>query len=451
MSELRELAEFIVHLDWDHVPEEVRERTKACCMDTVGVGVGASTNEQIGHVRDMYLAISGTDRRAEIWGSGQQSPLLTAVFLNAMMSHVLELDDVHTRSKTHIGTVVVPAAWTLTRFLGKSGKEFLTAVLAGYETMSRIGMALGVSAHRNKGWHVTATAGTFGAAAACGKLLGLDVDHMVYALGLAGSQSFGTWAFLGDGASNKVLNPARASVSGCESALLAKAGMTGPEHVLTATDGGILAMMSDAYDVTRVTAGLGSAWEVMQMDNKPYPCCRSMHCVIDGALQIRRQYSPDPEEIERIEIYTYLVGNKQCGMSDGSKRPVTPIDAKFSSPYVAAAALIRGHVGLGEFVTESILDDKVQALLARAEVITENSFTQRYPEHWGCRVEVRMKDGQRYLAEVPEASGSVNSPVTREQLRNKVLQALALTDIKNTEAICDQLERIDTLEVLPAL
>ena len=120
-------------------------------------------------------------RQAHIWGTGKRVPLLTAIFVNAMMGHTLELDDVHTDSKTHSGTVVVPAAWSMAEYLGKSGDEFLLAVICGYETMARIGMALGVSAHRNLGWHVTSTAGTFGAAAACAKLLGLDEDQTVSA------------------------------------------------------------------------------------------------------------------------------------------------------------------------------------------------------------------------------------------------------------------------------
>ncbi len=126
-----------------------------------------------------------------------------------MMGHTLELDDVHTNSKTHIGTVVVPAAWSMAQHLGSTGEELLVAVLCGYEAMSRIGMAFGVSAHRNKGWHVTATAGTFGAAAACAKLLKLDEEHTVWALGLAGDQSFGTWAFLGVGAASTCSSPPR--------------------------------------------------------------------------------------------------------------------------------------------------------------------------------------------------------------------------------------------------
>ena len=304
--ELRDLAHFLANLEMENIPKFVKKTANLCILDSVGVAIGAKENPQIQNVLRDYLEICGNKGSAHIWGTGKRVPLLTAVFMNAMMGHTLELDDVHTDSKTHIGTVVVPAAWSMAEYLGKSGDEFLLAVICGYETMARIGMALGVSAHRNLGWHVTSTAGTFGAAAACAKLLGLDEDQTVSALGLAGTQSFGTWAFLADGATNKVLHPARAAASGCEAALLAKAGMTGPEFILTAEDGGLFHNMTNEPKPEMVASGLGEKWYIMEMDNKPYPCCRSTHCTIDGTLSLRRQ-GLRAEDVESIQVRTYLV------------------------------------------------------------------------------------------------------------------------------------------------
>lgn len=134
-----------------------------------------------------------------------------------MLAHTLELDDVHPASKTHGSASLIPAAWSCARYVHASGKEFLTAVVCGYETVSRIGMALGVTSHRKKGWHATATCGGFGCAAACGKLLGLNADELVSALGWAGTQSFGRWAFLGDGKHLQSAPPGQSSCkwSGC--------------------------------------------------------------------------------------------------------------------------------------------------------------------------------------------------------------------------------------------
>ncbi|MGN1369131.1 MAG: MmgE/PrpD family protein [Aristaeellaceae bacterium] len=451
MSELRTLAAFITGFPSDQVPAAVREATVLRILDAVGVGAGAAKNAQIQSVSRAWLEKGGhAQREADVWGQGRTAPVSDAVFLNAMMAHTLELDDVHTGSKTHIGTVVVPAAYGLAQMLGSSGRELIDAVLCGYEVTARIGMALGVSAHRNRGWHATSTAGTFGAAAACARLLGLSEDQTVSALGMAGTQSFGLWAFLGDSASSKVLHPARAAQSGMEAALLAQAGMTGPEHILTARDGGLLAAMSDDYDVSRVTEGLGTAWEILRVDNKPYPCCRSTHCAIDAALALRRD---DPElagKIDHAVVHTYLVGNKQCGMSQGSRDPHTAVEAKFSTPYTAAAALLQGDVTLRDFLPESIERPEARALLGRIRVETDDGFTAQYPDHWGCRMEVFLKDGSTRDVTVADASGSVSNPLKAEQVCQKArgLFAEVMTD---AAGLADRLLALESATVLPRI
>ena len=452
MAELRTLAEFICDFSLENAPARVRETAALCILDNVGVGIGAAENEQVKNVSNAWLRVSGhADKEIDVWGQHRKAPLSTAVFLNGMMSHTLELDDVHTNSKTHIGTVVIPAAWGMAQYLGKSGRELMEAVICGYEVTARIGMALGVSSHRNKGWHATSTAGTFGAAAACAKLLSLTVDQTVSALGMAGTQSFGLWAFLGDSASSKVLHPARAAQSGLESALLAQAGMTGPEHILTAKDGGLLAAMSDNYDVSLVTAGLGEVWEILAMDNKPYPCCRSTHCGIDAALALRSQEEGLAEKIDHAVVYTYLVGNKQCGMSQGSRDPHTAVEAKFSTPYTAASALIDGEVGLEHFLPAKIERPEVRDLLSRIKVETDEDFTANYPDHWGCRMELFLKDGRKLVKTVTDASGSVDNPLTREQVFAKAKGVITQTQGEAADAIARSILEVANAVTLPTI
>lgn len=451
MERLRELAKFLCDLNWNDLPESVKSTSKLCTMDTIGVAMGASKNEQVKKVTKMYLDVCPESDDAEIWGAGQKVPLFAACFINGMMGHTLELDDVHTDSKTHIGTVVIPAAWSMARYLGKTGKELLEAVVCGYETMARIGMALGVTSHRNQGWHVTSTAGTFGAAAACGKLLNLTEDQMVSALGLAGTQSFGTWAFLEDGATNKVLHPARAADSGCQAALLAYAGMKGPEFILTAEDGGLFYAMTGEPDPSKVSKGLNTEWEILNLDNKPYPCCRSTHCAIDGILALRSEEGIKAEDVDEITVRTYLVGNKQCGMSEGSRKPKTPVEAKFSTPYTVAAALLYGKVSLEEFLPERITETVVQDLLSRVKVETDDDFSRQYPTHWGCRVIVTCKDGKVVQKLIQDASGSAYQPLTVEQIRQKVIPLIEMGTGKNGSEIVEQILSLESREVLPVM
>ena len=451
MKQLRDLAAFTANLHLEDVPEEVVMATKNCVMDTLSVGLGAINNEMLQGIKQVYTDHEGEGRiHASIWGSADMAPLRTAAFLNAMASHTLELDDVHTGSKTHIGTVVVPAAWAVAQSLGKSGKDLLEAVLCGYEVMARIGMGFGVSSHRNKGWHVTGTAGTFGAAAACAKLYGFDAEQTLSAFGLAGMQSCTTWAFLTGSATDKVMHPARAAASGLESCLMVQGGMTGTSHILDAQDGGLFPMMSDEYDYDKVSAGLSSVWEILRVDKKPYPCCRSVHGSIDAALALKEKYQISAEEVDRVDIDTYLVGLKQCGLSAGSVHPQVATEAKFSTPYVTATALIKGSVGLSDFLPEAIMNPVRQDLLSRVHVHEGEQFTKAYPDHWGCEMTITMKDGTKYSYLVEDASGSVTSPMTESQLLKKARTCLEIFPSGKTEAFLQALKNLDEQDELPS-
>lgn len=450
MKQLRELAAFTAGFQLEDAPEAVVTAAKNCVLDTLSVGMGAARNPMLCGIRDVYLKNEGPGLiSASLWAQGGTAPLRTAAFLNAMASHTLELDDVHTGSKTHIGTVVIPAAWAVAEALGRSGKELLEAVICGYEVMARIGMGFGVSSHRNRGWHATGTAGTFGAAAACAKLYGFNTEQTLSAFGLAGMQSCTTWAFLTGSATDKVMHPARAAASGLESCLMVQGGMTGTSHILDAADGGLFPMMSDEYDFDKVSAGLGKTWEILNVDKKPYPCCRSVHGSIDAALSLREQFHLNARDIERVDIDTYLVGLKQCGLSEGSVHPTVATEAKFSTPYVTATALIKGSVGLADFLPEAILDPGRQDLLRRVHVHESARYTDQYPDHWGCGMTITMKDGRHLFRHVEDASGSVTSPMTADQLLNKALTCCDMFDEKKTRVLFEALQSLETLRTLP--
>ncbi len=447
-SELRKLAGFIHGLTWEKLPGEVQEAVRYRVLDLVSVAVGASKEPLVRRVADSYEKRCG-EGGIHVWGFEKTYPLSAATMLNGMLAHVLELDDVHATSKTHGSASLIPAAWSCAEYLGSTGKEFLTAVVAGYEVVARIGMALGVSSHRNRGWHATSTCGVFGAAAACAKLLHLNIEETLFALGMAGTQSCGVWAFLGDGSNCKILHTGRAAANGLEAAFLAQAGMTGPEHILEAEDGGLFYAMSDGGDVKKISANLGTVWEILKMDMKPYPCCRSTHCAVDCALELRERI--DVSEIKQIEIGTYLVGYKQCAVSDGCLRPKTVLDAKFSTPYSVAAAFLRGRVSMEEFTPEAVADWKIQELLRKVTVKEIPHLTARYPEHWGCEMKVMMKDDTVHQYAVSDPSGSVVRPLTRVQALDKAKIFLKAAYAGREENLAEQILRLDREEQIPVL
>ncbi|WP_432630104.1 MmgE/PrpD family protein [Brotaphodocola sp.] len=452
MNELQNLATFVSEIKLENVPKEVVAAAKMCILDTLSTALGGVTNSMFQSIKEVYLKTEKDGNGGiSLWGDKREASLRTVTFLNGMSGHILELDDVHINSKTHIGTVVIPAAWTLAQYLQKSGNDLIEAVICGYEVMARIGMGFGVSSHRNLGWHVTGTAGTFGSAAACGKLLGFTPAQMTAAFGLAGTQSCSTWAFLSDGATNKILHPGRAAVSGLESCLLVKGGMRGSAHILDAEDGGIFPMMSREYDYSMVDKDLGAVYEILNVDKKPYPCCRSTHCAIEGALNLRKTYHIDPETIDHVEVYTYLVGLKQCGLSNSSKEPHAATEAKFSTPYLVATAFLTGKVGLSDFEQAKINNTKRQELLKKVVIKEDPIFTERYPHHWGCRVEVTLKNGCTYSQEIKDASGSVTAPLTPEQMTAKALSCCEIYHSEQVKELVYTLLNLESCSVLPDL
>ena len=418
MSELRDLARWVVELKREDVPEEIIQSVRDSIFDSTAASIAGSEEMLVKDITEKYTKISGRACDVSIWGQDKKVPLLTGVFLNALSGHMMEMDDVHTESKTHIGTVVIPAAWAVAEYMGADGEALLMAVLCAYEGMARIGKSFDTVSHRNLGWHATATAGTFGAAIAAGKLLKLDVEQMVSALGMAGTQSFGRWAFIGDGSTCKILHPARAAANGVEAALLASVGMTGPEHILDARDGGLMSVFSSDPKIGLVSEGLSKVWEITRVDRKPYPCCRSTHCGIEAASELYRR-GLRPEDVDSITVETYEIGYKQCGFSEGSINPSTSMEARFSTPFTSACSLLYGHIGLDTFSPEKIACGEVRKLCSKIRVVPSADYTSAYPLHWGCRMVSVKTNGEQMISEVGDASGSILNPLTRQQLISK--------------------------------
>lgn len=385
---------------------------------------------------------------SDIWGRNRKGPLLEAAFLNSLRTHYHEMDDVHTKSKAHIGAVVIPAAWSMAEYLGRSGRELIEAVVCGYEIEARVAMSFGVSSHRDKGWHVTGTAGTFGAAAACGKLLGLNQDQLISAFGIAGLQSSGLWGFLGDGANCKSINPARATECGIESALLAWAGMTGPSDVLTVEDGGLFSSMTDAPEPDYLFKGVGDDYEILHVDTKLYPSCRSTHGTIDLMSRMRKNHKIDPTEIRRIFIGIYKNGFKQCGYTESCLNPRNMAEAKFSLPYFAARTLLYGDIGMDDYDEKSINDIPTREIMKKIHVYEDEELTKAYPENWGTKIAIIMKDGTEYSDETRNAKGSKDYPALKKEIEKKIMRHTDKETMEIIRAAVESIERADRIPVI---
>ncbi|MDI9390781.1 MAG: MmgE/PrpD family protein [Synergistota bacterium] len=450
INRLAVLAEYTSTFRIKNLPVEVVNAAKICAIDSIGVAVGGVKYEEVPAVINTFLSLSGVAQaNASIWGTERSTSVFQAAFLNGLMAHSLELDDVHTESKTHIGAVVLPAVWSVAEAISASGSQVIEAIVAGYETMARIGKGFGVVSHRSKGWHVTGTAGTFGAAAAAAKLLGLDAKKTLYAFGMAGTQSSGLWAFLADGASSKKMHAGRAAENGVVAAFLAQAGMTGPKYVLEAQDGGLYPATSDSYSLEEVSKDLGEIFEILKVNRKPYACCRSMHPAIDAILEIRAEHPDVVDHIKKIQIKSYEVGVKQCGTI---LYPRNVSEAKFCMRFGAAVAFLDGAAGPKQFSMDRILDPKVEALAKRVKYTADQEFTARYPEKWGCLLEVELDDGALLKKTVFDASGSITNPMTPTQLEAKFVNLVgSVLATQRTDTLLQDLKKLEMLKVVPAI
>jgi len=402
----RALAEVLAGTTWSDLPSDTIEHARRSVLDWLGSALAGALEPPARMAQRVALGL-GVSTEATLLAAGRGSAAAAAL-ANGVASHILELDDVHKGSTLHPAAPVIPAALAVAEREHRDGRAFLLAVVLGYDAALRIGEAVNPSHYRF--WHPTGTAGTFGAAASAGSLLGLDAARMLDALGSAGTQAAGLWEFNADGAMSKHLHPGKAATNGVLSADLARAGFTGASRILEG-DRGFFAATSTSHDATRITDGLGTHWKIAENCYKLHSCCGHTHTAVDCALEL----APSPDEIESIEIETYGPGYAIVQ----NPRPATPYQAKFSIAYCVAAALLDGRCGLDQFAPERIAAPAISALLTRTSVTVADDLTAHYPAAWPCRLTIRLRGDRILHAAADFPRGNPENPISTESLEAK--------------------------------
>jgi len=375
------------------------------------------------------------------WAEAEPPSARTLAFLMGGLTHILEMDDLHKASVVHPGCVVVPAAWAVAAREAASGEAFLTAVIRGFEAMTRVGMAAGAEHYRI--WHSTATCGPFGSAYATGSLLGLDARTMVDALGNAGDQASGPWQFLESGAMTKHLHAGRAA-AGVLAAHLAKRGFTGPPRILEGDKGLFAATCPDA-DPGAVTRDADAPWQLTLTSVKPWPSCRHTHPLIDACLEIGAM--ADGHAIERVEIETYPAALDVCDRP----APESEYEAKFSLQHCAAAALTRETIDFDAF---SATDrGALRPLAGRVRVSAAEPYVSAYPGAWGAGVAVFFADGTVRRSTRANTKGDPENPITRDDMIAKARLLLTYGGISGDEddSLIDGILRLARGGAMPRL
>jgi 2-methylcitrate dehydratase PrpD len=404
-SPTRLLADYIVSARPEDLPAKVSREGTRTFLNWVGCAVGGSCHETIDIAIGALKPFSGPPQ-ATVLGRRERFDILHAALLNGISSHIFDFDDTHLKTVIHPAGPVASAILGLTEYTQISGRDFLNALVLGIEIECRIGNAV-YPAHYEVGWHITGTAGVFGAAAAAGKLLGLDAQQMTWALGLAATQPVGLREMFGT--MTKSFHPGRAAQNGLTAALLAARGYTSSAAAIEAKRGWAN-VLSTNRDYGQMTERLGESFEILLNTFKPYACGIVIHPAIDGCIQLRNQYGLIPPAIERIELRV----NPLVLELTGKRAPQTGLEGKFSVFHACAVAIVEGAAGERQFSDRAVGDPTIVALRDR---IAANVDANMPADAAG--IDIVLRDGRDLPIFIAHALGSLERPMTDVDLEDK--------------------------------
>ena len=431
----RTLAAFAARLCFEEIPVSVVRRTEDLFVDWFGSALAGKGAGSVQAIESLSRQMGPAEGPSEVLISRRQTSPLFAAMVNAASSHVAEQDDIHNASVFHPGTVTFPPVLAVAQALGSSGRDLLTAAVAGYETGIRVGEFLGRSHY--KVFHTTGTAGTIASAAAVGNLLRLSPEQMLHAFGSAGTQAAGLWEFLRDAADSKQLHAAKAAAEGLLSAYLAKEGFTGAKRILEGEQGMAAGMSRDA-DPARLVDRLGERWALVETSFKFHAACRHTHPAADALLQVIRRHDLKPEEIARVTAYMYRAGVDVLGpVLD----PQTAHHAKFSMGTVLGMIALFRQAGIREFET-SFNDARIAAFRKKVRMVFDPEVDQLYPTRWVGKITVETADGRTLHGRVDEPKGDPGNSLTRSELEQKALQLAAFSGAATAQEMGEVFARI---------
>ena len=438
-------AEYVTELAYDDLPEEVVDYAKKLTLDAIGVSVGARSR-----AGSSDAFVDGVDSLADggeatVFATGETLEPEYAALLNGALVHSLDYDDTHRGASHHPGASVIPAAIataeTVERDVG--GEELLAAIVAGYEVNCRLGQAVDPASHYDRGFHITATCGTFAATAAAGKIAGLDAGGLANAFGLNGSQAAGSQQYLANGSWNKRAHPGLAAHSGILAARFAEAGFYGSEAPIEGEDG-FLNAYSDDPKPELATEGLGEEYELYRTGIKPYPCCRYMHAPLDGVFGILEEASIAPEDIESATVEIADPGIELVGRpAERKENPQSFVDAQFSMPFGVALAAVAGEATVDSFIEWSDgYTEEFGRIMRTTDVRSSAAVNEAYPEMWCADVTIETA-GKTFETHVEYANGEPENRMSWDDVTEKYGD---LTVDLPSAAADEFLERVRSLE-----
>ena len=440
------LAGFVAGLTWEKLPAAVQEEGRLAIADTIG-GAIAAVNEPVAHV--VAAIIESDHGPCPVWGTARRTTPRNAALANGALAHAHDIDDTNPSMRGHPSCPVVPAVFALVAKTGASGRDLITAYVAGVEVATKLGRAVNMP-HYNKGWHTTLTLGTLGAAAACANLLKLDADQTAIALAIAGSRAGGLVANFGT--MTKPVHAGFAAEGGVTAALLAQAGLSANPAALEAKNGffDLFAGLDQVQPALALEA-LDERFDLVDPGNiyKQYPTCSLTHCAIDMLLDGLADGTIKQDQIESIEC---AVGYR-CESTLPYHHARTGLEGKFSMEYCLAAALVYGQVTFAEFQDDKVLAPAIGAMQEKIRLYTHPDLTtpESVPRDF-TDIVIKHRDGSVFHAREQKAKGDPAKRWTLAQFKNKFVQCAGpVLGCAEAGQLWDELHRLDTLGAPKAL
>ncbi len=435
---IHDIADYAVAERTRALPDEVFHHAKRAVIDWCATTApGAVVMPATGLVKAMADDIGRGDAR--LFPSGMPATMRTAAVINAAASHTVEFDDIFRDALFHAGTPTVSTALATAEHEDLTGEDFLRAVIVGYEIGTRIAVVMGREHY--KYWHNTATNGSFAAAAAAGTAFRLDRDQFANALAIAGTMAAGLQQTFRSDNLAKPMHGAHAADSGLLAAQSARQGVTGALDILEG-EVGYGAAMSEDCDWSIATAGLGTDYNITRMTTKNHGCCGHTFAAIDGAIALREQHGLTAADIKSIRVGGYSATVDICS----GKSHKTPVEGRFSVPYLVANGIVHGTARLDAFTETRLSDPTVSSLASKIDVHLDPEIDSGFPHRRAARVTIETKDGRTLEHYQPTRIGDPDAPLTDDQIADKFKELVVpVTGRAAAQALLDACWSLETL------
>lgn len=438
------IAELTRKLDYSTLETSVAEQAKYLLLDYLGVTIRGSrsdSSQQIhrflkgNHVCSQGPPVIGTDIRVEA---------SFAALANGIAALSLELDDVVNAASLHPSATIMSASLSAASVTNCSGLELLEGIIAGYELAVKLGIALDPVAHYQRGFHPTGTCGTLGSALAAAKILKLDPEGIVNAIGIAGSQAAGSMEYNVDGSPTKRFHAGWAAHAGLVAALLAKEGFSGPASIIEGKQG-FLHAYSTGSDSKKVLTGWGDPYQVLKSSIKPYACCRYQQGSIDCILAIVKENNLTEADIEKVEVSILEAGFALVAKPvEARQNPQSVADAQFSMPFGAAVAILEGDAFLDQYTRENITSPVVKDLMRRVVCVRNPELDKEFPTKWPAEVKITTRTGQSFRKGTQYPKGDPENPLSRDEIIEKFFKlATAVFDENQCRMIVNRVLQLE--------